>query len=58
MTTRALPEWADEWGPVGIKCCGRRTVRVYCIGGDVTVCQVSGWSIDACALHRAPAEAV
>ena len=49
----ALPEWADEWGPVGVKCCGRRTVRSHSWGSNPVVCQVSGWQIEACAERTA-----
>ena len=47
-----LPEWADEWGPTGVKCCGQRTVLVRSWGEDPIVCQVTGWGIDECATHR------
>lgn len=58
MTT--LPDWADEWGPSGVTCCKRRTVMVAGYGSTRVqgpICQVSGWSIERCAIIRSQNQA-
>jgi hypothetical protein len=47
-----LPDWADAWAP-GVTCCGDPAVRCQAAGYPaVTVCAVSGWTVEKCAQHR------